>query len=60
MRITFAFSHDSDGRNIWSVREHLGMVWEGISDHVVAIKHDDQLTPYEEAVDITVHVGIFR
>ena len=55
--LTFAFGHDGDGGNDWSVGEHLGMIWQSISDHFVAIKHNDQLTSYEKAVNIPIHVS---
>lgn len=34
---TFAFSHDTDGRNVWSVGKHVGMIRQSISDHFVTI-----------------------
>ncbi len=60
MHLTFAFSHDSDGRDRWSVGEHLGVIWESIFDHFIAIEHNDQLTPYKKAEHITINFGLFR
>lgn len=57
---TFALGHDGDGRDVWSVGEHVGVVREGIPDSLIAIEHDDQPPPCVQAVDVAIHFSLLR
>lgn len=58
--LTFAFGHDRDHRDGWSVGEHVRVVRQSILDSFIAVEHDDELAPNKKAVHVPVRVRELR
>jgi len=55
--LTFPLGDNSNERYVWSVREHLRIVYHRVPDSVIPRQHDHELRPNKNAEYVSIQFG---